>query len=784
MKQSFIKKIFHSGYMKVFLLCLLTSGIMFLPSLIANKGLFALVGDFNFQQIPFNILSNRAIKTGDIFWNWYTDLGSSFIGSYSFYTLGSPFFWLSLIFPPYFFPYIVGPMFMLKYCVAGLTSYAYIRRYVKNGNYAVIGALLYAFSGFTTVNLMFNHFHDVVALFPLLLFAFDRLMLDKKHGWFAVAVALNVTVNFFFFMGEMVFLLLYYCIRFLVEDFRRSIRRLLMVIWEGLLGIGMSCFLFLPAVLFTLQNPRLESYLYGPSALVFDGARYLEIIKAFLMPADIMPYQSAIYPSDFTSSGAYLPLFGLSAVISYMLWKKKSWMSRLTIALAIMACIPLLNSFFYLLNASYYARWFYMPVLIMSLMTAVVLENREEARIRGGLLANAAATLMLAAFLLFYPWSLSEKNAIFHYETFLVYLALALAGIVGTYYLVWRFRKARHWITLTTAAVVLFAGIAGLFNITATHSVYSYQGPVQTYNTVVKSGQMLKKVLPKSENYRISLSDGGWNLAMVAGLPTINSFTSMVNGSIFNFYESIGSPRDVKTNIPENEGGINPLLSNRFYIDTVRRPGLKLFAQFNNGTNMIYVYQNPGIPPIGFTYDKYMTEAQFNQIPDENKNYALLKAVVLTSSQISQVKGKLQAISENALLSLGGTSIQQDIAQRRSESSSYFHHDSRGFVSEIHATAAKYAFFSVPYDKGWSATVNGKPVTILDSDGFMLVPVAAGVNTIRFYYQTPGLIAGVSLTLLSLLILSGWLTLGIFFRSKSPVSATKAKNGPGFSEKG
>ncbi|WP_010631483.1 YfhO family protein [Sporolactobacillus vineae] len=778
----YIKKLVHSGYLKVFLLCLLTSGIMFLPSLMANKGLFSLVGDFNYQQIPFNILSNRAIKSGDIFWNWYTDLGSSFIGSYSFYTLGSPFFWLSLLFPPFFFPYLVGPMFMLKYCVAGMTSFAYIRRYVKNENYAMIGALLYAFSGFTAVNLMFNHFHDVVALFPLLLFALDRLMIDHKYGWFAIAVALNATVNFFFFMGELVFLILYYCVRFLVGNFRQSIRRLPLILGSGLIGIGMSCFLFLPAILFTLQNPRLDSFLFGPSALVFDGARYLEIIKAFLMPADIMPYQSAIYPSDFTSSGAYLPLFGLSAVISYILWKKKSWMSRMTLATAVMACIPLLNSLLYMLNASYYARWFYMPVLIMALMTAVVLEHREEVQIRGGLLASASATLLLAAFLLFYPWSPSEKNAIFHYETFLVYLALALAGLVGTYFLVWRFRRAKHWLVLTTAAVVLFAGIAGLFNITVTHSVYSYQGPVQTYNTVVKSGQMLKRALPKSQDYRISLSDGGWNLAMVAGLPTINSFTSMVNGSIFQYYQSIGSPRDVKTIIPANDGGINPLLSNRFYVDTVRRPELKLYAQFNNGTNMMYIYENPSIPPIGFTYNLYMTRAQFNRIPDENKNYTLLKAVVLSDGQIRQVKGKLQQISENALLSLGGNSIQQDIAQRRSESSLSFRHDARGFVSKIKADTAKYAFFSVPYDKGWSATVNGKPVKILNSDGFMIVPVTSGVNTIRFHYQTPGLIPGAALTFVSLLIFSGWMVLEKVFRRRSAVHQA-GRGTPAFSEK-
>ncbi|MFT8392113.1 MAG: YfhO family protein, partial [Sporolactobacillus sp.] len=243
-----IQQVRGHEYVLMFLLCLVTAGLIFVPELIAHRGLFSLVGDFNYQQIPFNILSNRAFKTGDISWNWYTDLGSNFIGSYSFYTLGSPFFWLSLLFQPFFFQYLVGPMFMLKYCVAGMTAFMYVRRYVRDSRYAMIGALLYAFSGFSAVNLMFNHFHDVVALFPLLLVGLDRLMLDKRSGWFAVAVAMNALVNFFFFMGELVFLLLYFSVRYLGEDFKQSLRRLPKIIFEGALVIGLPRILFLPEI--------------------------------------------------------------------------------------------------------------------------------------------------------------------------------------------------------------------------------------------------------------------------------------------------------------------------------------------------------------------------------------------------------------------------------------------------------------------------------------------------------------------------------------------------------
>ncbi|MCL1632518.1 YfhO family protein [Sporolactobacillus sp. CPB3-1] len=745
----FVKKIFRSAYVKVFVLCLITSGIMFLPSIIANKGLFTLVGDFNYQQIPFNMLSNRAIKSGDWFWNWSTDLGSNFIASYSFYTLGSPFFWLSLLFPPSAFPYVIGPMYMLKYCVAGMTAFGYVRRHVSDERYAVIGALLYAFSGFTTVNLMFNHFHDVVALFPLLMAGFDRLVLERKKGWFAAAVALNATLNFFFFIGEIVFLLLYYLLRFIAEDWRRYLRRLPHVIWEGVLGIGMASVIFVPAILFTLQNPRLDSFLYGPNALVFSGSRYLEIIKAFLMPADLMPHQSAIYASDFTSSGAYLPLFGPVLVLA-MMFGGRNWMRRLMIGCCIVAAVPILNSLFYVLNASYYARWFYMPTLIMALMSAVALERRESLPMKKSLLICASALAALAGFLLFYPWSATQRSAVFHYDQFLFYLTAAAAGLGAAYFLVWRFRQAKHWHAAALILTVIFCGGLGFFNIFATHSIYDYQNGQAIQDTVVKTGQELKRRLPKAENYRIGISDDGWNLAMVAGLPTVNSFTSMVNGSIFKFYASIGSPRGVKTIIPPDASALKPLLSERFFVSTAKLINKPLYTQFNNGTNMVYVYENKEMLPIGFTYDYYVPESKFRHISDEYKPSVLLRAVVIKDSDVPRVKNYLVPLPDSQMFTNSKGDYRQDLNERAKEASLSFQRDRNGFSAEIQANTDKYAFFSVPYDQGWSATVNGRSVRILNADGMMIVPVAEGANHIRFNYQTPGLTSGIVIALLSI----------------------------------
>ena len=137
----------------------------------------------------------QRIKSGDVLWNWGLDIGSDLVSSMSFYNLGSPFFWLSLIFPPQSFPgSLAGSLRSNMRC--RVTSYLFFQRYVSRRS-AFLGSMLYAFSGFQCCNLRFYHFHDVVALFPLLVVGLDLLLREKRRGFFLAAVAINALANYF-----------------------------------------------------------------------------------------------------------------------------------------------------------------------------------------------------------------------------------------------------------------------------------------------------------------------------------------------------------------------------------------------------------------------------------------------------------------------------------------------------------------------------------------------------------------------------------------------------------
>ena len=133
----------HKKFWQAVGLCALTAAIFFLPFYILDGGFFHYAGDFNSQQITFYRYMNGFVKGAGYpdsafagaphnTFSWATDLGSGVMNAYSFYLYGSPFFWLSVLLPQSWLPYMMVPLLVLKFGVAGGGAYLYLKRYVKN----------------------------------------------------------------------------------------------------------------------------------------------------------------------------------------------------------------------------------------------------------------------------------------------------------------------------------------------------------------------------------------------------------------------------------------------------------------------------------------------------------------------------------------------------------------------------------------------------------------------------------------------------------------------------
>lgn len=723
-----------------------------------NGGIFTLVDDFNAQEIPFNMLCNEAIKSGDVFWNWNIDIGSDFVTTFSFYNLGSPFFWITLLFPAEVFPYIMGWVYMLKYAVAGLFSYIYIKSFVSDKYAALIGSMLYAFSGFQSCNLVFYHFHDVVAMFPLLLIGLEKLQIEKKKGVFAFAVFVNVLLNYFFFIGEVIFVVIYYIVRFMRPDFKdfknkitEHLRRIGRCIVEGAIGVAMAAVLFVPSILSILQNTRVSEHLTASEALTYDTGNFLSILKGMFFPADIMRDQSAIYEMNWYSVSAYLPLVGMFLVLVYVYNKKKEWISALLKVCIVMSLIPILNNLFVMFQREYYRRWYYMPVLIMALASAFVIEKRNEYRLKKPFLITVGIMAGYVAYMVLYPWEWAngQESGILRPLVFAFICAVGIVGVILTYALV-KYAK-KYYMRLMIAATAFFCFVTTGLNTFLYRRDTGYENSKAVYNDIIVTGQELDEdIMP----YRYMIYDWYNNRSMAGYVPSRNSFISTISPSIFEFYDSLGTPRHVAG--PSGPEGTNEILSVGYYVmaDPWSDP---LFHTFNNGYRDIYIYHDEKALPIGFTYDTYMTKSEFEKIDSALRGMAMLKTLIIADKDeesVSKVLRKYNSETDGAY----DVALREDIKrEHKKEASEAFWYNSTGFGSNITTDSEKFAFYSVPYSNGWSASINGKEAKILNINGLMAVKLENGENVIEFSYMNKGLILGAALSAAGIIVWIGYM---------------------------
>ena len=774
-------------------LCALTAAVFFLPFYILDGGFFHYAGDFNSQQISFYRYMNGFVKGAGYpdsafagaphnTFSWATDLGSGVMNAYSFYLYGSPFFWLSVLLPQSWLPYMMVPLLVLKFGVAGGGAYLYLRRYVKNANYAVLGACLYALSGFAVYNVFFNHFVDVVALFPYLLWALDEAIYENRHGLFAFWVAVNLLNNYFFFVGQVIFLCIYFVCKLTAKDFRLTVRKFGHLLWESVLGVAMGCLLLFPAVLSLLQNPRTIDLSSGWGFLTYAKVQqYLAILLSWILPPD-SPYLTSVWSEGvikWTSMTAYLPLCSLAGAMAYWRSRKADSKKRIVAVCAVCALVPVLNSAFYALNSSYYARWYYMPTLILAAMTVNALEDPDidlDAPARG------IGWIMLATLVFAVvpvrddttgTWSFGVlKNP----GQFFTVLGFGLLGLMLYRVLCSKWRQDSRFAQRMTAAVLVFACVFAMV-----HIGIGKFGQWHTDSDLVEqdtNALLLKNALPEGD-YRIDTYKIHDNIGMWLDKSCLQYFGSTAAPSILSFYPGLGVKRDVRSEPEITNYALRGLLSVEYLITTPEKresfedeadEGWTYLADVDGYT----LYHNDNYVPMGFTYDYYVTEATYEASIKTLRSNLLLRALVLEDEDVEKYSSYLTELPDALLDDLHYDSYTQDCADRRAHSCSVFQMNNAGFHAEITLEKPNLVFFSVPYDDGFTAYVNGEKTDILRVDeGLMAVLCPAGASSIDFVYQAAGLSASRVVTAVAIPV---WVVyVAYFVRRKRRSTGTPAE---------
>lgn len=698
-----IKRVWDNNYCKVFFLSLLIGLIMLLPNIIKNKGLLLLSGDFQTQQIAFNINVNNEFKNGNTLYTLNNDLGSSIVEGYSFYSVASPLFLLSLIFPADWYPYLISVFLLLKYAFTGLFSYIYFNDFVKKKELAILGSLLYTFSGFQICNMIFFHYHEIVMLFPLFLYSVDKLFKYNKAGLFSVIFALTIITNYIFAFGLLVFLIIYLVINGICRRFKYSFKNIIRFLFELFIGIGLSMCILMPSLASVFSNPRVGKTLNFQEYFLYPFTQYLKIFQSFLIPTDTINNASIINKINWSSCEMWIPFFGIILACVYIIKNKKDYLSIITIILFIFMFIPILNSSFTMFNTQYYARWFYIPSLFISIMTIKALDNKLELT-KGKILFKIIWECYIIFLIIYILYIIKNFEVLNNYYIFSIFLSLV--SIAFTIYLIKKYYN-NNKISILIIPVIICILLEG----------YHYIKYQSNHDLRYDENELFMKainndLIKDNEFYRVKYVGCMYNMNLYFNEASVDSFNSSVSPSVFKLYNSISIYRKQNTTINSKNKSLLNFFSTKYLVSCNAKEPIYSGYKYLYKKDKYAVYLNEQYQNMGIIFNNVVTNDELNSLSS-----SVEKIELYTNNYIIDDKSKIIINNGNVL-------------------SSFTKKIPNGLSNEINISKDSTVVYTIPYDYDFKITVNGMDTDYFEiNNGLIGINLMKGNNKVEIIYK-------------------------------------------------
>ena len=387
----------------------------------------------------------------------------------------------------------------------------------------------------------------------------------------------------------------------------------------------------------------------------------------------------------------YLPVVGIAGGLVFCRVRRRHPFARIMKVCLICAFVPVLNSMFYALNSSYYARWYYMPVLVLCAATAMTLQkaNLCETEYRRALGLVALCTLSSIAFALV-PNEKDGTTTIGVVEEPLRYWGILLVSMlgVGLFWLLLHYRRqlAARFPAAVLAVVLGFSFVYGQVHLSITKYGQWYHDADYVQQTWREAPE-LNAVLPDDVFYRLDAYDSYNNLGLWLDKSCIQFFNSTVAPSILEFYPTVGVKRDVNSKPEASLYALRGLLSVRYTLvpkEKVEDWEKEKLEGWNlvSSTTSYLIYENENWVPMGFTYDSYITEENFETVSDTNAGNVLMKALLLTDEQVERYGRMMQNLTDDEKNNISYEDYVQDCTARRESAVTSFTATRTGFTAQ------------------------------------------------------------------------------------------------------
>lgn len=231
-------------------------------------------------------------------WSFSIGYGSDILTTLHYYAIGDPLNLFSAIIPEELMLNFYELLILVRIYLAGLAfSYYCFYRGISSRPAVLAGAFAYAFCGYTIfAGVRHPYFLNPMIYLPLVLTGVERLKKEKKPGLFIGSVFLSVVSNFYFFYMIVVLTVLYVIFRlfqwFRREEWRQALMLLVKLAGCAVTGVLAGMVILLPILLVFTKSARLDT---GYMHSTLYNAKYYETL--------LMSFLSYASPGEWTRFG-------------------------------------------------------------------------------------------------------------------------------------------------------------------------------------------------------------------------------------------------------------------------------------------------------------------------------------------------------------------------------------------------------------------------------------------------------------------------------------------------
>ena len=735
------------------------------------------------QFYPIEYFRLKNLLSGSFpFWSFQFDLG---IDVYSLMANTNPFDFIFLLFGPDNFTDAIPIVVLLKFLAAGLFFHAFLNKLDIEPVAAIIGSLLFAFSGYMLINSHWYHYTNYAVFIALFLFCFELWFQNGR--WFPLVMVLGLVA----LKGELQLFQMgcfgaVYVLYRSVNRFGWSLRLLQVYSWLAfffVLGLFISAYVLLPDIAAIFSSSRVEGAVHDVSAVeallrVFEVEQWstLQIFLARFFSTDMLGswigYRGIA--NYFEDSTLYIGLLSvLLFPVALAVGKKVSrllWVFPATVL--IICCFPYFRS---ALNGFASGTFKYLSLFcaFFVLFPAVTILDQLFTGTLGkrttGVLHRLVTILLVVLGISLVLYVI--ETVIGQGDMVVDQVAVVRTFIFCACYL--------FFLALASPQRVLWVKYLFLFLVIVEVILSSAQTVDRNPGTIIPffnnrgeyyfNPQTLTAVYQLQEIddsfYRIEkgYNDGHLNDPLVQNYFGTQAYFGFVSVGIVDFYKnlelSLDSPRLASYRYGmEKRAALQSLLGVKYFLCRTDKEceGLEGFFLLDTIAG-VRIYQNWQNQPFGRMFYQQMNKSDFCGFSVEEKD-AILRNAVVTQERVPGVSN-FSAESGNLHIhpamkkSLNGANEMKLIAWSNER-----------FQGRVSIQKPGILFFPIPFDPGWSVGVNGKGEELIRLDfGFSgVVLPRAGSYAIDLQYTPPLLHESLAVSCVALLF-------ALLLRFKYPV---------------